>query len=48
LFVWVSLKTERFAAPAGRPGDVVQYREAPDETGRLNMYANVILNLNLT
>ena len=43
LFVWVSLKTRRFAAPAGRPGDVVQYREAPGETGRLNMYVNVLV-----
>ena len=34
--VWVSLKTERVAAR--RPGYVVQYREAPCDTRRLNMY----------
>ena len=39
MFVWVSLKTRIFVAFAGRPGDVVQYREATGETGRLNMHA---------
>jgi len=42
LSVWVSLKTGRFAAPAGRQGDVVQYREPPSETGRLNMYGTLV------
>ena len=44
LFVCVSLKTGRFPAPIGRPGDVDQHREAPGETGRLNMSVFLILN----
>ena len=42
-FVWVSLKTGRFPAPDGRPEGLAQNREAPGETGRLNVSDFIII-----
>ena len=38
-------KSGRFILPTGRSGDLSKFRESPGESGRLNMYVQVLGDL---